>query len=253
MVLRIYWILIVTGIIGFIISAIFKREDKNRGVSKRYSQFIDNAVNVCDYFMMAFCAVFILYNVFTFGYCIIENHKYFCIMPTFFLLFLIFLIITDKVKAFDFLTEIISGIFCVCWMVYLVLFSLFVAGTPMKEIEVTEKYDLVETIDIVEFTQAPYNNITGGRYYIKSSPSSAYYYEVRTQNGGTTTKVIDGSCNYVEKIESEEYTDNPHIEVYRSYRIEHYISWYGNEVTEESSSSYSYFIYMPENSIFYEQ
>lgn len=130
---------------------------------------------------------------------------------------------------------------------------MLVFDTPINEKEVQNKVDLVNTIDILEFTQAPYNNITGRRYYIKSAPSSAYYYEVRTENGGTTTKVIDGSNSYVEKFESDEYTDNPHIDVYRNYTIEHYKTWYGNEVTKEASSSYSYYIYTPVNSMFYEE
>ncbi len=153
----------------------------------------------------------------------------------------------------DFLTEGIAFVFLLLWLVYTVFFSLFAIDSPIKEAEVTHKSEYVETIDILEFKQVPYTNITGRRYYIKSSPNSAYYYEVITENGGTTTKSIDGANNYVEKFESDEYIDNPHIEVYRNYDVSYYITWYGNEVTKEENSSYSYYIYMPNDSMFYEE
>lgn len=252
MVLRIYWILIAIGIIGLIIVAIFQKEDEKGGFNPKYVKFIDNAIKICDFFVIAFAVIFVLYNLFVVGYCIAENHYFFIVIPCLFLMCSIFGVLSEKVRAFDFLTNILWGIFFACWLIYLVMFSLVVFETPIKENDITQNCDLVNTIDILEFTQTPYNNITGARYYIKSAPSNAYYYEIRTDNGGTTTKVIDGSSNYVEKFVSDEYINNPHIDVYRNYTIEHYISWYGNEVTKETSSSYSYFIYIPENSIFCE-
>lgn len=255
MVLRIYWILIAVAIIGGIIDAIFRAEQKKADYhgSQKYVNIIDNIVKAIDFLENCYIGLFIIYNVFVLGYCIVEKHFFFMITPSAFLLFIIFIIISEKIEAFSFLTEIIAIIAITVWFCYTLIFSMLVIDTPINEKDVENKADLVNTIDILEFTQAPYNNITGRRYYIKSAPSSAYYYEVRTENGGTTTKVIDGSNSYVEKFESDEYMSNPHIDVYRNYTIEHYKTWYGNEVTKEASSSYSYYIYTPVNSMFYEE
>lgn len=255
MVLRIYWIFIAVAIIGLIVGWIFELEQKKLDFygSKKYLNIINNIVNAINSLEACYMILFIIYNIFVVGYCIVERHLFFMIIPVSFLLFVIFILINEKVKEFNFLTEGIAFIFIAIWLIYGVLFSMFAIDTPINEKEVENKTDLVNTIDILEFTQAPYNNITGRRYYIKSAPSSAYYYEVRTENGGTTTKVIDGSNSYVEKFESDEYMDNPHIDVYRNYTIEHYKTWYGNEVTKEATSSYSYYIYTPVNSMFYEE
>ncbi len=255
MVLRIYLIFIAVGLVGLVLESVFESEQERRQIycGEKYIKFINNTIKVLSIFENCFYVLFTMYNVFVFFYCIAEKHWLFMIMSSLLLLFVIFTFINNKVEAFRFLTDGLAFGLFIIWLFYTAIFSLFVVDTPINEKEVTNKSDLVNTIDILEFTQAPYNNITGRRYYVKSAPSSAYYYEVRTENGGTTTKVIDGSSNYVEKFESDEYLDNPHIDIYRNYTIEHYITWYGNEVTKEGNSSYSYYIYTPENSMFYEK
>lgn len=255
MVLRIYLIMILTMLVVMAVGTIFESEQKRRSGcgKKRYIKFINSAVKILDFIGSSIIALFGLYNVFTLIYAIVGKHWYFMGIPILFLLFTLFYFISEHFEILDFLTEGLALIFLFLWMVYMAFFVMLAIGRPINGEEVTNKSDLVENIDILEFKQVPYTTIEGRRYYIKSAPDSAYYYEVRTANGGTTTKVIDGSKNYVEKFESDEYIDNPHIEVYRNYTISHYISWYGNEVTEEKSSSYSYYIYMPKNSMFYEE
>lgn len=255
MVLRIYLIFILVVIVGLILDSIFETEQGKRkgSLNQKYIRFIDNVLKVINFLGNCWIALFIVYNFFVIGYCIIGQHWFFMIMPILFMIAVMFFVINEKIEAFGFLTEGLVYTFLIIWIFYMALFSLFHIDTPINEKEVTNKSELVNTIEILEFTQAPYNSITGRRYYIKSAPSSAYYYEVRTENGGTTTKVIDGSNSYVEKFESDEYVDNPHIDVYRNYTIEHYITWFGNEVTKEGNSSYSYYIYTPVNSMFYEE
>ena len=255
MVLRFYWILIFIFIIGLAIHSIFELEEERRKYSsgKKYKNFINTTLEILNFIGDNFIAFFSLYNVFMIVYSVAEKHYLFMIIPILFLLFILFLFINQKVEKMDFLTEGIAFVFLLLWLVYTVFFSLFAIDSPIKEAEVTHKSEYVETIDILEFKQVPYTNITGRRNYIKSSPNSAYYYEVITENGGTTTKSIDGANNYVEKFESDEYIDNPHIEVYRNYDVSYYITWYGNEVTKEENSSYSYYIYMPNDSMFYEE
>lgn len=255
MVLRFYWIIIFCMIIGMFVIAIFESEQKRREhrAGKKYMNFINTTVEGLNFLGYNVLALFVIYNVFMVIYSIVEKHLFFMVIPILFLLFGLFCFINEHVEKMDFLTEGISVVFLFLWLVYTAFFSLFAIDRPIKEAEVAHKCDFVQTIDILEFKQVPYNSITGRRYYIKSSPDSAYYYEVRTEKGGTTTKVIDGANNYVEKFESDEYIDNPHIEVYKNYDVSYYITWYGNEVTKEENISYSYYIYMPSDSMFYEE
>ena len=164
-----------------------------------------------------------------------------------FIVFEIFLLLEERFEVFDFLFNKLSYISILIWAVSSILLCLnFGTGPNSAEISVEKMH--IETINILEFKEVPYTNVSGNRCYIKSTPSCAYYYEVATENNGTTTKVIDGLNNYVEKHESAEYTDNPHIEVYDV--IEIYTDWYNTEHREVASTEYH--IYIPENSIFYE-
>lgn len=257
MVLRTYLIFLVVGIIGYVVYYILDteaEEERNELFTrKKYLKVIETVLKVLDFLTIVFFVIFCIYNVFVIYYCITEKHFYFIYIPILFLCAVLFISINEHVKSFNFLTQAI-GVICIgLWVFYTGIFSLLAIERPLNGENVTDHQDLVETINILEFKQAPYNSVTGGRYYVKSSPNSAYYYEVRTERGGTTTKCIDGSNSYVEKFESNEYIDNPHIEVYRTYTITQYTSWYGNEVTEEKNSRYMYYIYIPEDSTFYEE
>lgn len=254
MVLRIYVILVALGIVGCFVNWIIEAEAEKRCFeSKKYLNALRKILENFDKLEKVYCAIIILYNVFILIYSIIYSHYFFMISSILFLLGVLFIFISKKFKFFDFLTNGIGFILLMLCIFYTALFCMFNIDSPIDGENITEHVDLVQTIDILEFKQAPYSNITGGRYYIKSSPNSAYYYEVATENGGTTTKVIDGSSSYVEKFESDEYIDNPHIEVYRVYTITQYTSWYGNKVTKEKSSQYKYYIYTPVNAMFYEE
>lgn len=105
------------------------------------------------------------------------------------------------------------------------------------------------SIEIVEMEEIPYTNVSGTRWYIRSAPSIAYYYDVVTENGNQTTKILDGYEYYVEKDEDDKYIDNPHIEVYEI--IKEYTNLYGKE--KEEHVTYEYTICVPKNSIYYEQ
>lgn len=255
MILRIYATLFFGGIIGLIIFWILRYEvlRRDKSLPHKYLKVIGSITDIICKIGIGYFAVMCAYNVFFLIYCIIENHYLAIIIPISFLLTVLFEILSKNFKYFDFVTEMLA-IFCgIAFFFFSIMLLLMGLIQPLGEEKITENVELVQTIDILEFKQVPYSNITGSRYYIKSAPDSAYYYEIATDNGGTTTKVIDGSVNYVEKHESNEYMDNPHIEVYRVSTVSQYKTWYGKDVTEEKNVHYNYYIYTPENSMFYEE
>lgn len=255
MILRIYAVLFLGMIIGSIIFVILDHEvtRRNDELSEKYLYAIANILDIMCKVKIAWVAVMFVYSIILVIYCIIQNHHFFIIIPISFFAIVIFGILSKYVEYLNFLTEGIAIIACIVWLFASIGMLLLGTVLPLGEERITENVELVQTIDILEFKQVPYSDITGSRYYIKSTPNSAYYYEVATGNDGTTTKVIDGSANYVEKHESDEYIDNPHIDVYRVSTISQYETWFGKEVTEEKNVHYNYYIYTPENSMFYEE
>lgn len=146
--------------------------------------------------------------------------------------------------CFVILTMLVGGLY--------LIFAILLCFGNCKDMELftIEEYSKYSyTIEIEELTEVPYTNITGEMYYIRSEPSLAYYYDIRTENGNTTTKVIDGNEYYVEKDEDDKYLENPHIDVYEV--VKKYYTW-GDE-QKEDVLNYYYIICVPENSIYYEK
>lgn len=255
MVLRWYLILLAIGFIGMIIIHITEKEEKERGKfsSRQHLKFLGKLPDLLNVLEEIYIVIMmVIYPIFMIVYCIIAHHFFFMGIPILELLMVIFYIMNIKIKSFNFVTEFFAGFFWVIWAVYTFLFCIANIDTPLGEEKITQNKEITQTIDIVEFTQVPYNNITGRRYYIKSATENAYYYEVRTEKGGTTTKSIDGSKYYVEKFISNKYINNPHIDIEKLTTISEYTNWYGNNVTEENVE-YKYYIYIPEDATFYEQ
>lgn len=122
----------------------------------------------------------------------------------------------------------------------------------------TEEYETItehiETIQILSYGNSSTTSVNGSRYYIKSEPGVAYYYKIATDNGGTTIKTIDGIENYVETIEDKTYSENPHIEVYKSETYQYFVNSYETYYKDDIpiSTEYEYYIYVPEDSTFYQ-
>lgn len=219
--------------------------------NERYEKF----VNVFLLLPIAEMIIFWVYNIIV--YCIYKNINNFTINVLTILyiaggiLFIVFILL-------DYFTEEMTGIelgLGILTMFVGGLYLLFAIFLSLENINEQELYTIEEyakysyTIEIEELTEVPYTNITGGMFYIRSEPSLAYYYDVRTENGNTTTKVIDGNKYYVEKDEDDKYLENPHIEVYEFVRK--YYTW-GDE-QKEKVLTYYYVICVPENSIYYQK
>ena len=246
MILRIYLILCLIFFAIFVVYEIFAFE-----VFKRPKKTTKKLFSIIEKILIVYAALFTIYLIFMIIYGITNEDSFkkicFLIPALSFIIFEIFLLLEEKFEVFDFLFKILFIISCIIWGFSSFLLCLNI-GTEPYSAEISVEKMHIETINILEFKEVPYTNVSGNRCYIKSTPSCAYYYEVATENNGTTTKVIDGLNNYVEKHESAEYTDNPHIEVYDV--IEVYTDWYNTEHKERVSKEY--YLFIPENSVFYQ-
>lgn len=97
----------------------------------------------------------------------------------------------------------------------------------------------VETIEIVALTDHLTLNISGGRYYIGTTPEIAYIYIPESDDGSIEQKVLDGSSNSVKVFPNS--AGEPRIEKYESFK--EYIDMWGD--VYEKSAGYRYVIYIP--------
>lgn len=246
MVLRIYSILCLILVAIALVFEVFGYE-----VSKRPRETTKKIFSIIAKILIVYVSLFTIYIIFMIIYGITNEDylkKIFFLIPALsFIISEIFLLLEVKFEVFDFLFKILFVFSGLIWGLFSFLLCVNIGTEPISAEKNIEKA-YVHCIDILEFKEVPYTNVSGNRCYIKSTPSCAYYYEVATENNGTTTKIIDGLENYVEKHESSEYSNNPHIDVYDV--IETYIDWYDTEHKKVVSKEYH--IYIPENSIFYE-
>lgn len=171
------------------------------------------------------------------------------IASIFYIIGFIFMKIEDKVEMFGDLLAGIGIFFLICYFMAFIIAVIFGCSETINEDYAIETV-YCETIDILEFQETTYGNTRGyGRSYIRTSPSNAYYYEIRTENGGTTTEVIDGAVAYVEKIQDDQYLNNPHIDVYQEKTIKTYTNYYGITISKIVQIKECYYIYIPKNGI----
>lgn len=248
MLLLIYAILMFAMLINMGLEEIFRNEKEKSKGKIRYIKVLDKFIWIFEKLYVISLRLFEIYCIFIFIYGIFINNWLFCIISASFLISDLLRICENFIYFHDIIkkSSIISIFIWIINSVFIIFVGMF-SGTVTDD-----NAEKIRTIDILEFKQSEYTSIEGGRYYIKSTPSNAYYYEVRTEKGGTTTKTIDGSSNYVEKYEDNKYIKNPHIDVYKVKR--YYINWYGFKMKmPESSSYYQYYIYIPEDGTFYER
>lgn len=248
MLLRIFFDFLKVGIVIVFLCLIFYTERYTEGDTEKpgkYKHIIEKMGDIFIILLILYVIIFIIFNIIFLFHSIAKRDLSMLIIPASFLLFCLAVFILKKGYFFLLCALIImfTLIVLVINIIYYVVYTVDTEG----------KLEYVKTINIVEFKQVPYTSISGTRYYIKSTPGCAYYYEVKTPKGSTTTKVIDGTEYYVEKYEDDKYIQNPHIVVYRKKVISFspYIKIYGLNYHE--TIEYEYHIYIPENSIFYEE
>lgn len=237
--------LIIVGIITAIIYSEKKRSNSwwNKETEK-YNKAISKIYNIMFVILIFTIIAFIISNFAILIYGIINKNLFFKIIGVTFCIGSIFGIlfkITDKFYYF-----IVGSLYIItASYIALTIFFLFWQTVAMQNS--TTIVRKVNTINIIELEKVPYTNVSGTRWYIRSEPSLAYYYDIVTENGGSTTKVIDGYKDYVEKYEDDIYKENPHIDVFEV--VKKYTTGYGvqNEIVE----SYEYHIYVPKDGIYY--
>lgn len=248
--MKIYWIGIGIILLVWIIYVIlFALEELIE--SERYATFVEKWYIVISIVLMV---LFAIYN----GWMLYQYPKQFLLKFVcwpYIVISIVALMITffyfDNSNAIEGLENIGTIIGIIAFVIYVV--ALFLCATWGSDWQVEgEKTETISryvyTIDIIEMEQQPYNNISGGRYYIRSAPSFAYYYKVTTESGNRTTKVLDGSQSYIEEDIDNQYQDNPHIDAFQL--VEKYQTMYGEE--RERILREDYVICVPENSIYYE-
>ncbi len=165
-----------------------------------------------------------------------------------FFIVLLFYVLSEYTDKFPNITAgsfFITGALYIIFMIF--IFFLFqTIGTVGMQNDRIESIK-VNTINIIELQKVPYTNVSGSRYYIRSEPSLAYYYDIEITEGRKTAKVIDGHKDYVERCENDIYKDNPHIDVYEV--VEKYTNAYGTEI--ETFKNYAYYIYIPKDSTYF--
>lgn len=248
MILKIYVIgliaIIGTWILQFILF------DLEKGIkNERFTSFVKVYFVI---FSIGLTVLFFLYNIYA-AICLPSTLKYgpiafiaMCILGA--LLCLVsYILEKNHIEILQWF-PIITAVFTAVAIVVYLLFLIFLWDEDVAMPGTIEKTYRNVTIEIIEMEQVPYTNTSGSRYYIRSAPSFAYYYKIRTKNGNRTTKVLDGSKYYIEEDVDNQYQDNPHIEVCDT--IEKYQTVFGEE--KERLAKREYVICVPENGIYYE-
>lgn len=249
MVLSFFTGLVIILIIVGIITAIFDYEQKrcNRYFYKeteKYKNAINKVAKIMYVILYITIIIFSICNIVIFIYGIATKNTFFIIVSIMFAITMIFYALSNYTDKFSSITIVIFSIATVLYVLSMVFFFIYqIMGMQNLKTDVIK----VNTINIIELQTVPYTNISGTRYYIRSEPSLAYYYDIITQSGGRTTKVIDVYNNYVEKFEDDIYKENPHIDVWEV--VQKYTNGYGKE--GENVKGYQYYIYIPEGGTYY--
>lgn len=246
MVMKIYAVWIIAIIILFILSLIFERLTKlieNNNRYKNISNTFNSIINIFVCIPSVLVILFFPYNIYTLvlNLDIIIN----LISLLYILIFLVCFIGHIQLKEESFFDLFIEPTLIAIYIFFSV--ALLISPSSLQT-DIQKHSEYSYTIDILNMQQVPYTNVSGQRYYIKSVPSGSYYYEVKTKNGNTTTKIIDGYNHYVEKDINNKYINNPHIDVYQV--IKTYYDLYGRKKSEIINEDY--IICVPEDAIYYE-
>lgn len=244
MVMGIYSVWVVAIIILWILTYIFNELAKLIDDNKRSKNILNSFYCIPSGLMI----LFFPYNIYTL---VINLHSLINFISILYIIFSVCIILTillDSIDIFEavFLISFVIGILALAF--HLLFTVVIIGGMSGIEINSQKHSEYSYTIDILNMQQVPYTNVSGGRYYIRSVPSGSYYYEAKTKNGNTTTKIIDGYNHYVEKDINNKYIDNPHIDVYKVVKT--FYDVYGRKKSIIINENYT--ICIPEDTIYYE-
>lgn len=249
MILKIFIRSIIALVIILVITSIFDNENERckRNVigSKKYRDTINKITDIMETVCIIAVIIFTICNIALIICGIINKDVPIMILGILFIITMIFLALAISTEKFRKFNVVMASIGMLLYMLYMLCFFLFQINASEYNGTYTRK---VNTISIVEMKEVPYTNISGGRYYICSEPSLAYYYDIVTDTGGTTTKVIDGHNNYVEKFEDDIYEENPHIDVFEVVQKLKKVYF---KTESEFVKGYKYYIYIPKDGIYY--
>lgn len=249
MVLKFFTGVVIMLLIVYGITAIFEYEadrcnDHWYEGSKKYKNAINKIADIMNVILNIAIIIFFISNIAILICGIVNKYISFITVGVLFIISMIFDWLEENTKIFPKIIQEIASLTFAFYVAILMLFFLFqFINTPNTETNVRK----VNTINIIELQKVPYTNVSGTRYYIRSEPSLAYYYDIITDNGNKTTKVIDGYKNYVERCEDDIYKENPHIDVFEV--VEKYTNGYGIEW--ENVKNYEYYIYIPKDSTYF--
>ncbi len=251
----IYWIGFVIVLVLLGLFLIFKNEYKRSKKNSKYKQVIGILCKIFRVLFFVSLVAFYGYNIY-----LLVAMRYDISLIILSLSFIVFipslgicvLLFSQEWKYFDIIRSsfsfILGLISVVSSCLYMFCILMIFLSSPYYT-NIDEKYTQYGySIDILKIKEVEYVNVHGGGWYICSTPSNAYYYEVSTNNGNTTTKVLDGYSHYVEKDEDDKYIDNPHIEVI--YTMQEYYNMYTMK-TYTKVVGENYIICVPENAIYY--
>lgn len=250
MVLNFFTGVVVMLMIVGLVTAIFDSEKKRCNKfyytgTEKYKNAINKIADIMIHKILGIAIIiFCIINIIIFIYAIVTKNVLFIIISIMFMITFVFYLIFEYTDKFETITEIIFCILAAAYMCSMIFFFLFQAIAMQN---ITTDVRKVDTIKILELKEVPYTNVSGTRYYIRSEPSLAYYYDIATDNGGSTTKVIDGYNNYVERCEDDIYKEDPHIDVLEV--VQKYTTGYGHE--GENIIKYEYYIYIPKGGTYF--
>lgn len=249
MVLNFFTVALIMLIIVACISASFDSEQKrcNRDSyieTNKYKNAIRKIDEIMDTILYSSIIIFCISNIVMFICGIITKNVFFIIVSVMFAITAIFYLLNKYTHKFS---EVTEGIYFMISFLYSLILAFFLLFQVIAMQNVRTDVRKVDTINILELQAVPYTNVSGTRYYIRSEPSLAYYYDIATDNGGSTTKVIDGYNNYVERCEDDIYKENPHIDVFEV--VQKYTTGYGYE--GENIINYKYYIYIPKGGTYF--
>ncbi len=254
----IYWIGFAIVLVLLVVYSIFENEYERSKENSKYEQVIGLLCGIFGVLFFIFLATFYVYNIYLLAIRYDSTLMWLslCFIVFFPSLAICVLLFDKEWKYFNIIRSSFVGISgvvalfsCIAYIIFFIFgFLLTGFSYPMNEDAKYTQYGY--SIDILEMREVPYTNVSGSRWYIRSAPSNAYYYEVATESGNTTTKVLDGYGHYVEKDEDDKYINNPHIEVI--YTMHECYNMYTMKTHTEVIGE-NYIICIPENAIYYEE
>ncbi len=241
-------VMVIFGILRFIIfmyesCCVYDYVSSN--VKERDIQKVNLVKKVLDFWLI----IVVLYLIFMLTCSIYYHYFVFWGIPilTFISIFCDFYVTTKKKGKWFALLGMTRFLLTLLGIFYVTI----VLALSTNSVAIDGKYEIeenVQKVDLAEYKLIS-NTSENEKFYVKIDSDNVYWFEYMLQNGSTTTKSINANENYVEKCESDEYIENPHIDVKKVYKT--YTNYWGDKC--KSCKSIQYYIYVPTNAIYYQR